>query len=91
MTATYIDTNPGVWGYVSLDSGSANFMGPVKAGQFNWQRTGGTYAGLQNAFATFCIEVHQDIFPGWQLYVRREHRRQRSAADQSVFTDADGA
>ncbi|MBS0190115.1 MAG: thioester domain-containing protein [Phycisphaerales bacterium] len=62
VTATYIDTNPGVWGYVSLDSG-ANFMGPVKAGQFNWQRTGGTYAGLQGAFATFCIEVHQDIFP----------------------------
>ncbi|MBS0187987.1 MAG: PEP-CTERM sorting domain-containing protein [Planctomycetes bacterium] len=63
VQATYIDTNPGVWGKVSLDSG-VNYEGPVKAGQFNWQRTGGTYSGLQGTFATFCIEVHQDIFPG---------------------------
>lgn len=63
VQATYIDTNPGVWGKVSLDSGGS-FMGPVKAGQFNWQRTGGTYTGLTGTFATFCIEVHQDIFPG---------------------------
>ncbi|MBX3379854.1 MAG: Cys-Gln thioester bond-forming surface protein [Phycisphaeraceae bacterium] len=63
VEATYIDTNPGVWGSVSLNSGGS-FMGPVKAGQFNWQRTGGTYSGLTGTFATFCIEVHQDIFPG---------------------------
>lgn len=62
VQATYIDTNPGVWGMVSLDSGGS-FMGPVKAGQFNWQRTGGTYSGLQGTFGTFCIEVHQDVFP----------------------------
>lgn len=63
VQATYIDTNPGVWGSVSLNSGGS-FMGPVKAGQFNWQRTGGTYTGLQGLFSTFCIEVHQDVLPG---------------------------
>ncbi|MBX3388336.1 MAG: PEP-CTERM sorting domain-containing protein [Phycisphaeraceae bacterium] len=63
VEATYIDTNPGVWGMVSVNSGGS-FAGPVKAGQFNWQRTGGSYTGLTGTFATFCLEVHQDIFPG---------------------------
>ncbi len=63
VQATYIDTSPGVWGFVSIDSG-VGYAGPVKAGQFNWQRTGGTYSGLQGNFGTFCIEIHQDIFPG---------------------------
>lgn len=62
VQATYLGTSPGVWGMVSLDSG-VSFMGPVKAGQFNWNRTGGDYTGLTGTFATFCIEVHQDVYP----------------------------
>ena len=63
VQATYTGTAPGIWGNVSLDSGGS-FMGPVKAGQFNWTRTGGDYTGLTGTFATFCIEVHQDVLPG---------------------------
>jgi hypothetical protein len=63
VQATYIDTNPGVWGNVSISSG-VSYVGPVKAGQFNWQRTGGTFSGLQGNFATFCIEIQQSLNPG---------------------------
>lgn len=64
VIATYVDTNPGNWGNVSIDSG-VTFTGSVKAGQFNWVKTGGTFGGLANgAFATFCIEVQQGILPG---------------------------
>lgn len=63
VSATYTGTAPGVWGNVSIDSG-VGYVGPVKAGAFNWQRTGGTYSGLQGNFQTFCIEIQQDVLPG---------------------------
>ena len=60
VTATFNSVNPGSNGNFSLDGG-ANWGSTGPAGHFNWTRTGGTYAGLQGDFMSFCCELTEHI------------------------------
>lgn len=63
IEATFNGVSPGSNGTYSLDGG-ANWTASGAAGQFNWTRTGGTYAGAQGAFMAFCTELTEHVGAG---------------------------
>lgn len=63
VTATFNGVNPGSNGSFTLDGG-ANWGATGAAGQFNWTRTGGSYAGAQGEFMAFCTELTEHVGGG---------------------------
>ncbi|MFA6045139.1 MAG: PEP-CTERM sorting domain-containing protein [Phycisphaerales bacterium] len=58
VQSTFTTVNPGIDCQITYNS---NQTENTRAGQMNWTRVGGTYAGLQGSYAAFCIEVTQNI------------------------------
>lgn len=62
LVATLNNVSPGVSATISIDGGGSSFG--VNGGLFNWTKTGGSYAGVNGDFTTFCIEVTENVAPG---------------------------
>ncbi|MBI1190530.1 MAG: hypothetical protein GC200_07620 [Tepidisphaera sp.] len=58
VRSTFDSVNPGIDCQITYNSGTTE---NTRAGQMNWTRVGGTYAGLQGSYSAFCIEVTQNI------------------------------
>jgi hypothetical protein len=69
ITARFNSAEPDLALHVVLrdpDNGGPlrGFNGTAAVGQYNWQRTGGDYAGIADSFSTFCIELTENISLG---------------------------
>ena len=62
LVATLNSVSPSVNATISIDGGANSFS--VTGGLFNWTKTGGSYAGLNGNFTTFCIEVTEHVSAG---------------------------
>lgn len=61
VQSTFNSVNPGIDCQITYGGGTVE---NTRAGQMNWTRVGGTYAGLQGTYPAFCIEVTQNISYG---------------------------